>query len=119
MNVQELADKSGFRIVSGLVSLNNRIEHIYTCDLLSLVMGRAREGDAWVTVLGNVNTVAVAVLADTACVVLAEGMLMDLEGLKKATEQDVAVLASELPVYETAQRIRFLLEEATGPYTNN
>ena len=35
----------------------------YCGDLLSWVMGRAREGDAWMTVMGNVNAVAVAVLA--------------------------------------------------------
>ena len=35
-------------------------------------MGRAQEGDAWFTVMGNVNAVAVAVLADTACLVLTE-----------------------------------------------
>ena len=33
-------------------------------DLLSWVMGRALPDSAWITVMGNVNAVAVAVLAD-------------------------------------------------------
>ena len=43
---------------------------VFTGDLLSWAMGRAKEGDIWFTVMGNVNTVAVAALADCACVVL-------------------------------------------------
>lgn len=105
MTVKELSEKTGFRILAGNESLNNTAKHIYTCDLLSLVMGRAQQDDAWITVMGNVNSIAVAVLADVACIILAEGMMLDADGLKKATEQDVAVLASTLPVYETAQKI--------------
>ncbi|MFA9380132.1 MAG: DRTGG domain-containing protein [Acetanaerobacterium sp.] len=103
MTVAELAKKTGFTILSGTQSLTSEIKHIYTCDLLSLVMGRAQAGDVWITVLGNVNTVAVAALADTACVILAEGTRLDGEALQKATAKDIAVLASELPVYESAR----------------
>ena len=45
----------------------------YVGDLLSWVMGRARSGQAWITIMSNINTVAVASLADVACVILAEG----------------------------------------------
>ncbi len=105
MTVQELAEKTGFLLVTGKGSLENTPEHIYTCDLLSLVMGRAQPNDVWITVMGNVNSVAVAVLADVACIILAEGMALDAEAAKKAAEQDVAVLLSPLAVYETAQRV--------------
>ena len=42
----------------------------YVGDLLSWVMGRARSGQAWITIMPNINTVAVASLADVACVIL-------------------------------------------------
>ena len=51
----------------------------YCGDLLSWVMGRAKAGDAWMTVMGNVNAVAVAVLADTACILLVEDAALDEE----------------------------------------
>ena len=38
----------------------------YVGDLLSWVMGRARSGQAWITIMSNINTVAVASLADVA-----------------------------------------------------
>lgn len=50
--------------------------HFYG-DLLSWAMGRAKEGDAWFTVMGNVNAVAVAALADCACIVLCHGAALD------------------------------------------
>lgn len=105
MTVIQLGERTGFRLLTGIEGLQNEVTHIYTCDLLSLVMGRARQGDAWVTVMGNVNSVAVAALADVACIVLAEGMNLDADALQRATEQDIAVLASKLAVYETARCI--------------
>lgn len=56
----------------------------YCGDLLSWVMGRAQEGDAWLTVMGNVNAVAVAVLADVACIILTEDSPLDPEARAKA-----------------------------------
>ena len=53
-------------LVSG--DLDRTVTGGYCGDLLSWVMGRAKAGDAWMTVMGNVNAVAVAVLADTACI---------------------------------------------------
>ena len=105
MTVKELAAKTGFALVTGSESHKNIAKHIYTCDLLSLVMGRAQQDDVWITVMGNVNSVAVAVLADTACIILAEGMKLDKEAREKAEIQDVAVLESPLPIYETAQKV--------------
>lgn len=105
MTVKELAEKTGFKIAAGDDALENEPKSIYTCDLLSLVMGRAKAGDAWVTVMGNINAVAVAVLADAACIVVAEGVPLDEAAKQKAEAQDVAVLLSDLPVYETAKLI--------------
>ena len=60
----------------------------FCCDLLSFVMGRAPADCAWITVMGNVNAIAVAVLADTACIVLAENAALDGEACTRADGQD-------------------------------
>ena len=77
----------------------------YCGDLLSWVMGRAPADSVWITVMGNVNAMAVALLADVACVVLAEGAQFDDEAKQKAEQNDIAVLASPRPVYDTAKEI--------------
>ncbi len=82
------------------------LRSVYCCDLLSLVMGRAPADCAWVTVMGNLNSIAVAVLTDAACIVLAEGMPLDADALNRARQEGVTVVATRLPVYEAAMAIR-------------
>lgn len=72
-------------------------------------MGRAQAGDAWITVMGNVNAVAVAVLADTACIVLAEDSPLDDEALTRAQTQDVCVLRSSKTAYQLALELGQLI----------
>lgn len=72
----------------------------YCGDLLSWVMGRAAAGDAWITVMGNVNAVAVAVLADVSCIVLADSSALDADAKARAEQQGVAVLRSAQNQYE-------------------
>ena len=68
-------------------------------------MGRAPEDSAWITVMGNMNTAAVASLADVSCIVLCDGVKPDEDMSKKAGEQDIAVLLSDLPAFETGKLI--------------
>ncbi|HIQ59768.1 MAG TPA: hypothetical protein IAB22_09985 [Candidatus Merdivicinus intestinavium] len=90
----EFAQKYGLTVVSEGGGGCREIEGAYCCDLLSLVMGRAKENDAFVTVMANVNTIAVAVLADVACVILCEGIHFDAQSLARAKQQEVCVLES-------------------------
>ncbi len=110
MTVKRAAQILGLEILSGDLSLEREIESVYCCDLLSFVMGRAPAGSAWVTVMGNVNAMAVATLADVACVVLAENAALDAQALEKACENEIAVLRSVQPVFETARAIADTIE---------
>lgn len=107
MTVAELTGHTDFALINEH-GLDKEIACVYTCDLLSVVMGRAPQGCAWVTVMGNVNSVAVAVLTDMACIVLAEGMEPDAAMQKRASEQEVALIRTRLPVFEAALAIHNL-----------
>lgn len=102
MSVQELIDSGIFETVNIGAHTQRQIEMPFCCDLLSIAMGRAPSGCAWVTVMGNMNTLAVASLADAACIVLAEGVLLDEMAVKKAKEQEITVLRTEQPVFDAA-----------------
>ncbi len=105
MTVRELADKAGLR-VAALPDGEREIDGVYIGDLLSWVMGRAREGDAWITIMSNRNIVAVATLADTACILLAEGVQPD-EGVAQLAEQKgVNLLLCDGSAYDTALLLR-------------
>ena len=100
MNSTELAAACGFSPAAGEGA--RQVQGIFAGDLLSWAMGRAKEGDAWFTVMDNVNTVAVAALTDCACVVLCHGAVWDAGALQKAAGQGVALYTSPLPEFEAA-----------------
>ncbi len=111
MKVKDLCGELGWKLTSG-DGEREITGGIYCCDLLSIVMGRAQAGSLWITVMGNVNTMAVSVLADTACVVVAEAMPLDEEALAGAKKGDITVLQTELPVFEAALAASKLLNRA-------
>ena len=84
---------------------DREISRVFCCDLLSIAMGKAPADGVWVTVMGNRNTLAVASLTDTACIILAEGVSLDEETLKKAREEGIAVLSTDLPVFDAALKV--------------
>lgn len=109
MTVQNLIDKNIFDVIHVSKAVDKEITVPYCCDLLSIAMGKAPEGCGWVTVMGNINTLAVAVLTDASCIILAEGVTLDETAVKKAQEQDITVFKTEEPVFEAALKLHRLL----------
>ena len=88
---------------------DREIEGVYIGDLLSWVMGNASSGDAWITIMSNINILAVASLSDTACIILAEGVTLSEDIVSTAKEKNINVLSSGLTIYETALLLNDLL----------
>ena len=110
MTVEQLAEQLDIKIYAGKDGASRQVRGCYIGDLLSWVMGRAHEDDAWLTVMGNINAIAVATLADTSCIILTENAPLDLEAKEKADEQDIPVLLTEDNSYDTAVKIYNLLK---------
>lgn len=102
MTVKELTELQGFSALS-LPSPEREISGAYVGDLLSWVMGRANSGDAWITIMSNVNILAVATLTDVACIILTEGVSLDADVLSTAVEKGVNVISSTATSYEVAR----------------
>ena len=101
MTVKTLAEKIGLKPL--LLPCGEReVNGVYCGDLLSWVMGRAECDNAGITIMSNVNVVAVASLLDVSCVILAEGVALDEDALKAATEKQINLLVSDKSTYETA-----------------
>lgn len=101
MTVTEMSQKCGFKALS-VPDGEREVRGVYCCDLLSWVMGRAKADDAWITIMTNVNIVAVASLADTACILLAEDVVPDENVLQLALDKGVNILSSPLSSYGIA-----------------
>lgn len=109
MNVRELKDKAGLEVLT-LPDGEKEVTGGYAGDLLSWVMGKAEEGDAWVTIMSNINVVAVASLRDVSCVILAENSDIDKETLEKAEDEGVNILRSEKSTFALCSEIASLIK---------
>ena len=92
-----------------LPDAEREIEGVYIGDLLSWVMGRAESQNVWITIMSNINIVAVASLADVACVLLAEGVEIDPAIAETAEQKGVNILSSTMTAYELAARLSKIL----------
>lgn len=110
MTINVMAQKIGLRLLAGEQGVHNTVSGCYIGDLLSWVMSRAQSGDIWLTVMGNVNAVAVAALTDAAGIVLVENATLDEEARLKADEQDIPIYICEANSYEMALQVHEMLE---------
>ena len=104
MKVREMAQKLSLTPIT--VSDDERdFSGAYIGDLLSWVMGRARADNVWITIMSNINIVAVASLADVACIILAEGVTVDENVRATAEAKGINLYTSEKTAYELASML--------------
>ena len=108
MTVSELTQKLSLEVIA-LPDPDRTVSGGYVGDLLSWVMGRAQEDDAWITIMSNQNVAAVAALSDVACVIFAEGVKPDPDLLKKAELQGINLLGTENSSFVMAAQLSGLL----------
>ena len=102
MKVSELIEKLNLEILTSSDFTDRDITGCYIGDLLSWVMGKAKSGDAWITIMNNINIVAVAELTDVCCIILSEGVSAGEDIVKKADGEDIIILKSDKTSYDLA-----------------
>ena len=107
MTVEQLINDANLKPVC-VAEPQREIDGVYVGDLLSWVMGRASENDAWITIMSNSNIIAVATLADVSCIILAEGVSPDAGVTETAMARGVNLLSSDESAYEIAKRLSAL-----------
>lgn len=108
MKVKDLKERLGLTLLCE-GDTERECEGCYSGDLLSWVMSKAKENDIWLTVMGNVNAVAVAVLTDCACIVLTENSALDEDAKNRAEARGVTIFRSDKNAYELSVLISELL----------
>lgn len=105
MKVSELIEKLNLDVLTSKDYEDRDVTGCYIGDLLSHVMGKAQEGDAWITIMNNINIVAVASLTESACIILSEGVLADEKVIEKADGEGIVILKSDMTAYQLAVAI--------------
>ena len=103
MTTHQLASLPDFTLE--VLAEERMISSVYCADLLSWAMSRAPQDCAWCTVMGNINAVAVASLADVAVLILCESAQLDGDARDKAIMQGIAIARTPLPAFEAGLAI--------------
>ena len=102
MLVKDLVNVVKAEIINEGNTLYKETNGCYIGDLLSWVMANAEEGNIWITIMSNINVVAVAKLTDVSCVLMCEDVYPDADCIKRAQEQGVTILKTSLSAYQAA-----------------
>lgn len=98
MKISDIMDECKLKLITG--STDREIKGYYACDLLSWAISHANEGDLWVTVMNNINILAVASLVDVACIVIPEDIKIPDSLKEKAEEREVTLLSTPMQAAE-------------------
>ena len=104
MTVKEITAAAGFTPIA-LPDPEKEVNGAYIGDLLSWVMGRAKSGSLWLTIMSNVNVLAVASLADVSAVIMTEDVRADEEIVKAAEDKGINLISTSLPAYEAVKAL--------------
>ena len=101
MTVYVLSKNSQFNVLT-MPEPEREINGVYIGDLLSWVMGKAQYDNVWITIMSNINVIAVASLSDVSCVLLAEDVTLDNEVLSTAKQKGINILSTPMSAYDAA-----------------
>lgn len=105
MKVLELSNQIFAKVVTKENTKQNDCEGVYVGDLLSNVMANIQEGNIFVTIMCNMNTVAVASLKDVPVIVFCENKQPTKQMIEKADECDIAILVTTYSAVDVIRKI--------------
>ncbi len=100
MQVEQILKSPYLKPINSIGNSTNGLNELFSCDLLSHVMGNAKENDILITVLNNLNVLGVASLLDLSCVIFTHNTEVSEELIKKADELEIPLFVTSLSTAE-------------------
>lgn len=104
MKIEEVLEKIEGTILNKNVKTAT-FEGVYAGDLLSHVMSHAKENNLFLTIMSNMNSIAVASLLELPVIVFAEDVMPTTEMIQKADEENILLITTKLNVVEVVRKI--------------
>jgi predicted transcriptional regulator len=111
MTTKEIIIALELKVYSGGAEIPQKVTGGYVSDLLSDVMGHAREGEVWITLQSHANVVAIASLKELGAILLVKGIEPDRAVLEKAKEEGVALWGTDEDTFTIAGKLFQLLSK--------
>ncbi len=105
MKLEELCRQLQLKVWAARGQLGRDVTSGYATDMLSCAMAKVQAGSIWVTLQAHANIVAVASLTEAAGIIITEGAKPDAAMAKKAEEEGVPILTTDLTTYTVVSRL--------------
>lgn len=99
MKVAEVIKLLDLKVIAGEAGLGREVTGGYTSDLLSDVIGSAKEGSLWITIQTHHNIVAVSSLKELSGIIIVKGLHATEETIRKANDENIPVLACDADAF--------------------
>jgi predicted transcriptional regulator len=109
MTVTDIIAELDLKVLSGVNGLSQEVTGGYVSDLLSDVMGNAKEGQVWITLQTHQNIIAVASLKDVAAIIIVKGLIPETETVEKSNIENIPVLSTVLDTFNITGKLFELL----------
>jgi hypothetical protein len=80
--------------------LDNTYNGIYATDLLSQAIYAAKNHQALITVISNLNTIAVAMMMDLSCIIITSNKDVSTHMIEKANLEHITIISTPLHTHE-------------------
>jgi len=100
MQIEKIVEELNLEVKCAAENLKGQISGGYASDLLSDVIANSQKDNIWITLQIHENIVGVAALAELAGIIIVNGREPDETVIKRAAEESMPILLTELPAFE-------------------
>jgi len=109
MILRRIIEELGLEEKTNSSNIANEVTGAYVSDLLSDVIANSKEGELWITLQAHPNIVAVASLKELSGIILVNNRQPEQETLKRAMEEEIPLMTTELPAFQLAGKLYKLI----------
>jgi hypothetical protein len=110
MTIKTIINELNLHVFTGADHISRPVKGAYASDLLSDVMGRAREGELWITMQTHKNILAVSSLKDLSAILIVNGGKPDEDTLATAASEGLVILGTDERSFVACGRLFKLME---------
>lgn len=114
MRLSNVVATLGLKVLTSEPDLKIGVRNGLVCDLLSVVLARAKPQDLWITIQRHQNIVAVAKVTSVAAIVLADGIVPEQAVIDRASKEGITLLTTDKPSFTVCGLLFALLSSEEG-----
>lgn len=109
MKLRQIVKELELEVKYKIFNLDREVSGGYASDLLSDVIANAKKDNIWITLQIHQNIVGVATLKELTGIIIVNGREPEAETLKKAEQENIPIMVTELPAFEVIGKLYRLL----------